>query len=190
MTAKRKAPKDAAADSLKSLDDVEPYRAPWDWMQLPIDEADDNPELVTRGETLVVEKRSGRKIWMVSLHQYATYGGVRAGLARATDSYIDVALKTAQKVYTLGDKPAAVLKPRLRRRPKVRVEFPGKPAARLPLVTSIALFDSEPVADQQMYRSSAIVVWFQEHFGMPTDSHIHEQLQGLNWPTYATDWAP
>ena len=190
MTTGRKPPKKSATDLLKDFDEVEQYRAPWDWMELPIDPGDDREERVAVGDTLVVEKRSGRRIWIASLHQYATYGGLGAGLPRATDSYVEVALRMAQKVFSSGDKPPALLKPRLKSRPKVRVEYPGKPAARLPLVTSVALFDSEPVGDRQMYRSSAIVIWFQEHFGMPSDEHILAQLKELDWPTYATDWAP
>ena len=190
MAASKDPPAKPATDILKAFDDVEQYRAPWDWMQLPIDESAGEPQDITLGETLVVEKRSGRKIWIASMHQYATYGGLQAGLPRATDSYVEVALKMAQTIFSSTEKPAALLKPRLKRRPKVRVEYPGKPAARLPLVTTIALFESGPVSDKQMYRSSAIVIWFQEHFGMPTDEHILQQLQNLDWPTHATDWAP
>jgi hypothetical protein len=190
MTTSKKPPPKSTTEILKPFDHVEQYRAPWDWMQLPIDEGEDQQAKITLGETLVVEKHSGRKIWMASLHQYATYGGLQAGLPRATDSYIEVALKTAKSVFSSGERPAVVLKPRLKRRAKVRVELPGKPAARLPLVTSIALFDSQPVGDKEMYRSSAIVIWFQEHFGLPSDDHILAQLQALDWPNHATDWAP
>src|SRR5262249_26096247 len=59
-----------------ALDGAEPYRAPWDWMRLAIDDASTaDSDAVTRGDTAIIEQPGGRTLWMVSLHQYATYGG-------------------------------------------------------------------------------------------------------------------
>ena len=41
-----------------------------------------------------------------------------------------------------------------------------------------------------MFRSSAVVIWYQEHFGLPADKHILMQLRDLDWPAHAWDWDP
>ena len=58
------------------------------------------------------------------------------------------------------------------------------------MVTTIAEFESTPAIDKTAFRSSAVVIWFQEHFGMPADQHVIMQLKDLDWPAHALDWDP
>jgi hypothetical protein len=50
--------------------------------------------------------------------------------------------------------------------------------------------NSTPAVDDEAFRSSAVVIWLQEHFGLPTDEHILMQLRDLDWPAHAWDWDP
>lgn len=169
------------------MNDADPnrFRAPWDWMELAVDgDAPGAPPT-----TLVLEQFSGRTIRLTSLHQFFTYAGLLAGWPRATDSDAEAALRTAKHVFQWTEEEPAFLRPRLKRRPDTGKIFPGEPVARLPRVCSVAEFDSAPM-NADRFQSSALVVWWQEQFGMPADEHILLQLRDLDWPAHAWDWDP
>ena len=82
----------------------------------------------------------------------------------------------------------ALLRPRLRRLPPSADHDPALPVARLPLVTTVAVFNSGPGGEEEALQSSAVVIWFQEQFGMPADPHVIMQIVDLDWPAHARDW--
>ena len=86
-------------------------------------------------------------------------------------------------------KRIAILRPNLVALPHDRLLWPELPAARLPLVTSIAEFHSTPASDDSVYRSSALLIWFQDHFGMPAQ-HTLGQIRDLDWERHSWNSDP
>ena len=176
----------------------ERFKAPWDWHALPIDEPTDATSKAKPGAELTIEQSSGRKIWLVSLHQYFTYGGLLAGLPQARDSYVEDAVRTAIHYCGENEMTLAVLRPRLTRlrMPADEVSWgewlpsPELPAAQLPWVTCIAKFHSDTVLDKNAFLSSAVAIWYQDGYGLPADEHILSQLRDLDWPAHAWDRDP
>src|SRR5688572_17373555 len=103
-------------------------------------------------------------------------------MPQAKDCNIEWAIDAARRLF--GDyRPPGILRPRLIALPQDELLRPWFPPARLPLVTSIAEFHSTPAGDGSAFRSSAVVIWFQEHFGSPTDDHTVMQLRETDWQT-------
>ena len=164
------------------------FRAPWDWRALPI--AD---EAASGRRSLEIEQSSRRKIWLTVLHQYDTYGGRMAGIPQAEDRDAERALERVVKYSREGEKSPAILPPRL-----IRKQLPTHPAmrdflleelprAKPPDVTCVGQFHSGSM-QKDSHMSIAVVIWFQEGYGLPDDEHILAQLTALDWPAYAWDW--
>ena len=182
---------DEGIASILDLEDNDRYKAPWDWFYLPIDDGDLKLDRISSGDTLIIEQHAGRKLKLASFYQYPTYSGLLCGMPQARNEYVEWALKTARKIFgDEGDKLHAILRPRLIRLPPWDNAWEEFPEARLPLVTSIGEFNSTPASNHAAFRSSAIAIWFQEHFGIPTDDHILTQLRNLEWAAHAWDWTP
>jgi len=62
----------------------------------------------------------------------------------------------------------------------------SNPYETLPPIWTIAVFDSDNVGHMDAC-SSALVVWYQDQWGLPT-LPVHKQLQQLDWTEYAQDW--
>jgi hypothetical protein len=174
--------------SIKARSHGSGFNAPWDWHELQIEDADPSLDKVRSGETLIIEQHFGRKLELARIYQYPTHGGLLAGMPQARDSTVEEAVRTAQDMFGGGDEAVALLRPRLKRLPPSDRYWPASPPARLPLVTTIAVFNSKPAGDDEAFRSSAVVIWFQEHFGLPAEPHVIMQLQDLDWPAHARDW--
>ena len=164
------------------------FNVPWDWRELHIGDTDPLPGKVRPGETLLVQQHSGRTLELARFYQYPTHGGLLVGIAQARDSMVEEAIRTARELFGEGDEVVALLRPRLRRLPQSSCYCPDLPPGRLPLVTTIAVFNSEPDPEYEAFRSSAVVIWFQECFGLPRDGHVIMQLEDLDWPAHARDW--
>jgi hypothetical protein len=164
------------------------FNVPWDWHELHIDDTDPLPGQLRSGDTLVVQQHFGRQLELSRFYQYPTHGGLLIGIAQARDSLVEEAIRTARQVFGEGDEVVALLRPRLRRLPPSSCFCSDLPPGRLPLVTTIAVFNSEPDPEYEAFRSSAVVIWFQERFGLPLDTHVIMQLEDLDWPAHARDW--
>jgi hypothetical protein len=164
------------------------FTVPWVWHELDIDDIDPLPGKVSSGETLIVEQHFGRKLELARFYQYPTHGGLLIGLAQARDSMVEEAIRTARDLFGGGDEVVAVLRPRLRRLPLSSCYCPELPPGCLPLVTTIALFNSAPHGEYEEFQSSAVVIWFQACFGLPADERVIMQLQDLDWPAHSRDW--
>ena len=164
------------------------FKPPWGWYALPMVDLD-----APRGRSFEIEQISGRKIWLTQLHQYGTDGGRMAGIPQACDRYIESALKMAVTFCGEGEKAPVVLPPRLIRLPihthPSMQEFldAGRPQAQLPGITSIGKFYSDSIAEEALV-SIAVVIWYQDAFGLPTDEHVLAQLRELDWLAHAWDW--
>jgi len=164
------------------------FNVPWEWHELHIDDTDPLPGQLRSGDTLVVQQHFGRQLELSRLYQYPTHGGLLIGIAQARDSLVEEAIRTARQVFGEGDEVVALLRPRLRRLHPSSCFCSDLPPGRLPLVTTIAVFNSEPDPEYEAFRSSAVVIWFQERFGLPLDTHVIMQLEDLDWPAHARDW--
>src|SRR5688572_14121373 len=153
------------------------FSAPWDWRELDIEDTDPVPGKVRAGDTLIVEQHFGRKLELARFHQYPTHGGLLIGIAQARDSMVEEAVQTARDLFGEGDETVALLRPRLRRLPLSSCYSPDLPVGRLPLVTTIAVFNSGPDGEDEAFRSSAVVIWYQEFFGLPFEERVIMQLR-------------
>lgn len=120
----------------------------------------------------------GREIKLVQLDQLLTYYVHLLGTPNAQINAIHVqdALERARKLCGLGVEPVLV---------------PPRAGDWLPKVTSIAMFDSgaltKPGSDSF---SSAVVLWYQDEFGIPTDPAVLNVFGTLDWEAVAVDWDP
>ncbi len=188
MTESERKPTVFSAGGLTFVEDMgDAYKAAWDWHELPIADTDPNFNIVTSGETLIIEQHAGRTLRLARFHQVPTYAGLLAGMPQVRDDDIERAVRNSKNILGKHAEPPAILRPRLTRLPPSGPLRRIYPPARLPMVTSIAEFESDPM-DKGMFRSSAIVIWYQEHFGLPTDEHILLQLRDLDWRAHAWDW--
>lgn len=63
----------------------------------------------------------------------------------------------------------------------------GTPAS-LPQIKCIGRFKSfKPARDTQADFSQLVVVWFQDHFALPIDGNVAEQIAHIDWTALATD---
>ena len=62
----------------------------------------------------------------------------------------------------------------------------SNPYETLPPILSVAVFDSDNVGHMEAC-SSALVVWYQDQWGLPT-TLVAKVLQQLDWAEYASDW--
>jgi|SRR6185295_12839962 hypothetical protein len=164
------------------------FAPPWDWLELEIEDRNPPPDSPMAGQMPIVQQHCGRKLELARFYQYPTHGGLLVGIAQARNSLVEEAVRRARELFGEGEDGVAVLRPRLRRLSPSSCYCPDLPSGRLPLVTTIAVFNSEPDSSYEAFRSSAVVVWFQEGFGLPDQGHVIRQLEDLDWPGYARDW--
>ena len=164
------------------------FAAPWDWFELEIEDRNPRPDRAMAGEMLAVKQHCGRRLELARFYQYPTHGGLLIGIAQARNSTVEEAVRSARELFGEGEHGVALLRPRLTRLPASSCYCRDLPPGRLPLVTTIAVFNSEPDGACEAFRSSAVVVWFQEGFGLSCDGHVIRQLEDLDWPAYSRDW--
>lgn len=136
----------------------------------------------------------GRELWLTSLHQYRTYGGVLCGLPETDEVRawpIEGAVRTAEQLFHCGPSRIAILPPELMlstvvtarggKREEATVEF-------LPAVCSIGTFESKtPAFNPGADGSEVVVVWFQGTFGPPEAGYVTKCIQEIDWDEFACD---
>lgn len=183
-------PRVIAGEGILLVEDMgDGYKAPWDWRALPIADGDTAFDRLVSGDTLRIEQHDGRVLRLATFHQYPTHAGMLAGYPQVRNYFIESTIEAARRLFGVAVNPV-LLPPRLVRLPDHRSLRPELPTARLPLVTSIGEFHSTPIRDKKAHKSSGIVVWWQESFGLPTEEHILMQLRDLDWMVPAEDWEP
>lgn len=165
----------------------------FDWRKMPkIDHGVSRP--VGRVATLSLTLPTGRQIRLNRIYQFGTYSGTLCGSPNYPERYLIQAVKMAKQIFPDHGMPPAVLEPVLQTgvSPKRREDEPAQePWLQLPMVCTLAEFDSnEPARDEYEVYSSVLVIWFQDHYGMPEDVRTLEQLGNLDWEKYGYDWTP
>ena len=138
-------------------------------------------------QEVAFELSDGRKITLTEFHQCRTYEGYLEGMPHPYIAFKQ-ALDTARAKFSWVDAMPIVLPP---------VKYVGTYAQddfrsdwiTVPLVCSIACFSSNsPAVDRTKSNSDAVVIWFQDRFGLDLDARTVAQLQTIDWNAGALDW--
>ena len=130
----------------------------------------------------------GRDISLTELHQYRTYEGYLEGMPHPYMAFRQ-ALDVARAKFPWYDAKPITLPP---------VKYVGNYAngdfrsswMTVPLVCSIACLSSDtPAKDSTKTNSDAVVIWFQDRFGLDLDERTIAQFQAMNWNDGAMDWS-
>lgn len=131
---------------------------------------------------------SGREIELHQLKQSRTYAGVLEGVP--TKQFNKRLLNELRKASERNARltPVVLLTPK---ETPIGVGGPhpdGKPY-RLPFVTCVARFRSEPFADlEPLGFSELIVIWVQDDFAMPIEPAALRQIMEIEWEGVAKDF--
>ena len=166
---------------------------PFDWYDLP---RIDWPFGETHAKSFdgwKILQPDGRKVSVQAFHQEFIYAGHLLGALDPPPRYLIEAIDRAEKLFPNEKSTPVILPPTLYWGRKERVND-GKDTSydwmTLPRVRCIAeLFSSTSTRDISEPFSSLVVIWFQDHFGMP-DAGVQHQLVDLDWNTLAVDWSP
>lgn len=164
----------------------------FDWRKLPrLDHGLISAHPITRPVSLRFALPTGRLIDLNSLYQFDIYAGWLCGYPNDPERQFMDAISIAKRHFPHHDVPPVVLEPLLHGgRVTVKDGFQA-PWLRLPAVCTIAEFDSnKPARDEWEVYSSVLAIWFQDHYGLPTDARTLEQLRSLDWEKHAHDWTP
>ncbi|WP_413895223.1 hypothetical protein [Rhodoferax sp.] len=140
-----------------------------------------------------VPQTNGRKVSVHAFHQEFIYAGHVMGMPNEPTRYLVEAIGRAEKLCPHVKCSPVVLSPALYWGRTERVTD-GKDTSydwmTLPRVRCIAeLFSTTAARAIDEPFSSLVVIWFQDHFGMP-DAGVQKRLADLDWKTLAVDWCP
>ncbi len=140
-----------------------------------------------RGSQLRLQ--SGRTIYLRSLRQQVTYGGLLEGFpTRQMNQDIIEGILSSERRRDAGDPYLIPPVQRPLEYPRARPYPFGEPVA-LPPVSCVARFTSlEPARDKAMDGSELVVVWFQGEFALPVDRQVVQQLLAIDWNQHAFDF--
>ena len=166
---------------------------PFDWHDLP---RIDWPYGKTHAKSFDgwnIPQPDGREISVNAFHQEFIYAGHLLGALDLPPKYFIEAIERFERLFPNEKSAPVILPPTLYQGRKERVTD-GKDASydwlTLPRVRCIAeLFSTTSARDEHEPFSSLIVIWFQDHYGMP-DAGVQKQLVGLDWRAVANDWCP
>ncbi|MBI4693133.1 MAG: hypothetical protein HY749_03850 [Gammaproteobacteria bacterium] len=136
--------------------------------------------------------KSGRTIKLCEVFQFYVYGGVLAGLPREQDSSVIEALDVAARVFPREGSQPLVLTPLLHE--GVCGSGPEDDSwlnrwCKLSDVCTVGLFVSDtPARDEAMDGSAAVVIWFQNAYGVGFDARTVQQIEALEWERCASDF--
>lgn len=139
------------------------------------------------GHELTFQLNDGREILLTGLHQYRSYGGYLEGMPHPYIAFRQ-ALDTARAKFSWEDATPIVLPPVKYVGTYVQDDFRSDWMT-VPLVCCIACFSSNlPAKDSTRTNSDALVIWFQDRFGLDLDARTLAQLQAMDWNAGAMDW--
>ena len=139
------------------------------------------------GQELRFELNDGREIVLRELYQYRTYEGYLVGLPHPYMAFKQ-AIDVSRKKFKGLDATPFVLPPVLHTGTFLNGAFRSS-CMTVPLVCSIACFSSNsPATDNTKTNSDAIVLWFQDSFGLDLDERTTAQFREIDWKSVAVDW--
>lgn len=154
-------------------------RAPWSATRHPAEH-----------DRWTVKLRSGREIWAAEFHQFNLYDGLLAGIPTDTGHFALQAIEESRRLAP-GVQQTLMLQPMFREFEHARRNEDSLTKHRvLPPVGSVAVFKSSAASGSDDAYSILKVVWFQEAFGLPSDSHTLDQLRAIDWEHEAASWMP
>lgn len=161
----------------------------------PVTDVDDVgaiPDIIPSNWIVFLE--DGREIFLTRIQQLRTYGGYLCGMPSDPERDVSLALAGARTWdQNFHGEPFLVPAPIIRclePAPRGPRSF-AMPWAILPQVTTFAQFRSQmPARDDSEVYSSALFVWWQPEFGMPSDTDLIERIRAVSWERYAKDWTP
>ncbi|MGZ8982774.1 MAG: hypothetical protein ACXW11_02325 [Methylotenera sp.] len=140
-----------------------------------------------------IHQADGRQLMVQSLHQENIYADSLLGGLRNPTDYLLESIARAETLYPYEKSDPITLPPPLYWGIKTNIVDGVEKDYEwmtLPRVRCMAeLLSTKPTVNHSEPFSSAIVIWFQEHFGMP-DLQIQAQLQALDWENKAFHWSP
>lgn len=136
----------------------------------------------------------GRLAKLSALYQFNIYGGLLSEFLFDPEYDLLQAIDVAENQFPSHKMPPVVLEPRFHAGQIVRVGMGQEvlvPWLKLPSICTIAEFTSDkPSRSSNEIGSSVLVIWFQDHYGLPEEERTLEQLSALDWKTLAQDWTP
>jgi len=157
--------------------------------ELPtIDRGEVDKHPVDFAQPLSFRLKDGREISLTELHQYQTYAGYLEGLPHPYVAFRQ-ALDVAKEKFPWYDAKPISLPPVRYAGIYVNENFRSAWTT-VPLVCSIACFTSLlPARDVTQTQSDALVIWFQDRFGLELDQRTLDQIRELDWKANAMDWS-
>ena len=138
-----------------------------------------------------IELLTGRTIRLDGLEQFWTYGGLLAGHPSREMNRRIMDQLVARRTRPKGYGVPMLLEPLETPVEKIPSDTDWSTAADLPAITCIAQFISDVLPDDtDSIASTLCVIWFQDEFAFPIDSHIRVELAALDWESRAAGWLP
>lgn len=129
---------------------------------------------------------SGHTINMTKMVQFSSQEGMLEGIKHPLSSFGD-AIAQAKVVFPSFEGIYTGLQPYL----ECSLESASEDASwiAVPPICTVAMFESmAPTKDLETDASCAVLIWFQDGFGLALDDRTRQQIQGLDWLSIAVDW--
>jgi len=136
---------------------------------------------------LKIELNSGREIFLDSICQDHTYGGLLAGYPNKelNDRYVKDAMESALEKMN-AEVVYLVPPPLLEMEINERARKYRKDAIRIPSITCYGQFESSVIkGDEDNHASWLTIVWYQDDFALPIDESVLEHIKTIDWDDVA-----
>jgi hypothetical protein len=136
---------------------------------------------------LTFDLASGHTISMTKMVQFSSQDGMLEGVKHPLSSFGD-AIAQAKVSFPSFEGIPTGLAPVLECSLDSASEDESWIA--VPPICTVAMFESmAPAKDPEADTSSAVLIWFQDGFGLALDDRTSQQIQGLDWSAIAEDWS-
>ena len=140
-------------------------------------------------DTGEIKLNSGRIIYLCSLDQYRTYGGLIEGLPtkEINEEIIMRAVAEAKKHYDI--EPYLIQPTQQLYKPERYEDRRGDDIPMtIPNIICVGVFESKkPARDFAHDISMITIVWFQNAFAFPIDEIVMSRIKMINWEVIAQD---
>lgn len=167
----------------------------FNWRDSPrIDHGTSHRRPVMGPKPMEITLLTGRLVKISTLYQFNIYVGFLSEPMFDPEYDLLQAIYVAETQFPHHKMLPVVLEPWFHAGRIVRA-LPGQeesvPWLKLPSICTIAEFISDrQTRSSNEVGSSVLVIWFQDHYGLPEDERILGQLSALDWKTHSQDWEP